>query len=325
MSKVTFVKGGLLTMIFSLFFGFSVNAFTVQQLDLEVDNDFVVGPGKTELRMNPGETSVRTMTVTNRQGMERQFTIQIEDFTSPESEADGVIKLLGEEKGPYSLRDYLNPDIRSFVLQHGDRATIQVEISIPEDATPGNLFGAVIVTDAPTDPLEIKREGEVSGGVIVRSRIASLFFVRVNGEVDEQGLMESFKTDKKIYVKPPITFTYDYKNNGTVYNNPYGVIEIKNLYGRVVENISISPYFVMPGVNRVMNKVWDREFALGRYTATLKMNLGYNNVIEEKTIVFWVLPLKTVALLIVGLFVFLVILRIIKKWFKKNFRYTGGR
>ncbi len=313
--------------IVCLFIGMNVSAFNIESLENpRIDNDFVVGPGKTEIRINPGETSVKSITVTNRYATERLFNIEIEDFTSPdEGDSSGVIKLLGEEKGPYSLRDYLKPDETSFVLQSGDRATIRVEINIPEDATPGGLYGAVIVSHESTDPLEVARENEVAGGIKLKNRIASLYFVRINGDVFENGELTSFDSDKSIYKNGPIKFDFKYKNTGSIYVNPYGVIEIKNLYGTLVEKINVLPYYVMPGAERLTTKVFDREFTMGRYKATLKLNRGYGDIIDEKTVVFWVLPIKMVAGILIGLFLLLVIIRAIRNWFKKNFEYKGGK
>lgn len=304
-----------------------VFAFKIENIEQTPNaNDFVVGPGKTEIRMDAGQTSLKNVVVTNRYGKEMRFNIKIEDLTSGRNFSEAIY-LLGEEKGPYSLRDYIKPEVMTFVLQQGDRANIPVEIKIPEDATPGGLYGAIIVTTESTDPLEKAQieEEQAKSGIVLESRIASLFFVRINGPVEENGNLKDFKADKKYYRSGPINLSYTYENTGSVYTNPYGVIEIKNLYGTVVEQISVNPYFVMPDFTRTMTKVWDREFTMGRYKATLKLNRGYGDIIDEKTVVFWVLPIKMVAGILIGLFLLLVIIRAIRKWFKKNFEYKGGK
>ena len=318
----------LVVVLFGLFFTLSpASAYRIENIaETPIANDFVVGPGKTEIKINPGESSLKNIVVTNRYGKEMKFNIKIEDLTSGSNSSE-AISLLGEEKGPYSLRDYIKPEVMSFVLQQGDRASVPVTISIPEDATPGGLYGAIIITTESTDPLEKTQieEAQARSGIVIESRIASLFFVRINGPVNEEGLLDGFSTDKKYYKSGPINFTYSFENKGSIYLNPYGVIEVKNLYGTVVEQISVNPYFVMPEFTRTMTKVWDREFTMGRYKATLKLNRGYGDIIDEKTVVFWVLPIKMVAGILIGLFLLLVIIRAIRNWFKKNFEYKGGK
>lgn len=320
------LKGGLVCAL--LFVGGSQTlAYNVESIDQTPNaNDFVVGPGKTELRIDPGQTSLKNITITNRYGKEMRFNIEIEDFTSGKNPNEAM-SLMGDEKGPYSLRDYIKPEVMSFVLQQGDRASIPVSISIPADATPGGLYGAVIVTTETTDPLEkAQLEAEqAKSGIMIKSRIASLFFVRVNGPVTEDGILSEFKVNKSVFTKGPINFSYSFKNNGSVYLNPYGIIEITNLYGTVVEQISVQPYFVMPNFDRLMSKTWDREFTMGRYKATLKLNRGYGDQVDTKTVTFWVLPWKIIAGILIGLFLLLVIIGAVRKWFKMNFEYKGGK
>lgn len=308
-----------------LFLGSNANAYSLDQpKDIPILKDYVVGPGRTEIRLDAGQTSIKSITVLNRFGKEMRFNIEIEDFTSPD-DMSGSVKLLGNERGPYSLKDYLKPDTNSFILQQGDRATIPVTISIPNDATPGGLYGSVIVTYEPTDPLDIANENDIASGIKVKSRVASLFFVRVNGDVKEEGSLSGFKSGKYWYLNGPVNLSWLYKNTGNIYNSPYGVMEIKNLYGTVVDQFSINPYFVMPSSTRIMSKTWTRDFMLGRYKATLQLNRGYGDVIDTQTVVFWVMPWKIVVGMLLGLFIILLIIRGVNRWFKKNFQYKGGK
>lgn len=305
--------------------GFNAQAITIQPLKgLDMANDFVVGPGRTVLNINPGETSIKSISLTNRFTEERRFKIEFDDFTSPDNPNDSI-KLLNGEKGPYSLKDFISVETTTFVLQPADRADVPVKISIPKNTPPGGLYGAVMITTQSTDPLEVAKENEVGGGISIAGRIASLFYVRVNGDVKEDGSLTDFSTDKMVYNSSPIKFNYVYKNSGSVFEGPSGLIEIKNLYGTTVEQIPISQYFVMPGADRLETKVWDRGFTMGRYTATIKLTRGYGSTIDQKTITFWVMPWKVVAGILIGLFLLLVIIRGIRIWFRKNFEYKGGK
>jgi hypothetical protein len=307
----------------SIAFGYTIEALP----NIEVVNDFVVGPTKTEIIINPGETSIKNITIVNRFEQQMKFALSIEDFIGTENEKDSIVSFLKDENSPYSLKDFISIDTNEVVLQHGDRANIPVTIKIPEGTQPGGLYAAVMVKYQTTDPLEEARikEMEAKSGVSFISRIASLYFVRIPGEIFEEGELLKFTADKNIYKSGPIKLDWTFKNSGNVYENPYGIIEIKNLYGTTVERFTINPYYVMPNVSRTMTKVWDREFTMGRYKATLKLNRGYGDIIDEKTVVFWVLPIKMVAGILVGLFLLLVIIRAIRKWFRKNFEYKGGK
>lgn len=288
--------GGLV--IGSGLFGLGVSAYTIEKLpNITVSNDFFVGPTENELFLDPGQKAVRQLTITSRLGREMKFVISTEDFTGSKTGETATV-LLGEEKGPYSLKDYLKPEISEFTLQHGEKMVLPIEIIIPEDAEPSGRYGAVLISAIPT-ATELEAEaGEAAAGIKVRARIASLYLVRVKGEVQENGFLREIKmTDplKKIYEKGPFSFQLAFENKGNVHLVPYGVVEIKNLLGRTVGEIELSPWFAMPESLRLRTIKWDRGFAIGRYTALAKVNRGYQDIIDEKSVTFWVLPWRIVV------------------------------
>lgn len=326
-----FFQGGLLAVAWVFLFGFGipVQAVQIEHLDnLDLINDFIVGPGKQELLLDPGQVVVKGITVTNRFEKPTKFKLELEDFQGSNSEGS-PIQLMGLLKGPYSLKDYIKPETMEFTLQPGDRATVAVQISVPKDAVPGGLYGSLIVTTE-TDETELATDPNATkSGVSIKSRIAVLYFVRVKGPVKEDGTMNVFKTDGKFYQKGPIEFTYSFKNNGSVYLNPYGYVEVKNLYGTVVERVKIDPYYVLPGSERIMKKNWDRGFMLGRYKAEIFLNRGYtsNNeekvvdVIDRQVVTFWVMPWKVVVPTLLGI----VLLIWLIVWIKKNVHINIGQ
>lgn len=303
--------------VFSTVSNYSVLAYTIEDLgDIEVEGDFTVGPGKSEIYLDPGETTVRNLLITNRLGKEAKFLLITEDFRGDPTGRASVI-LLGEEKGPYTLKDYLKPEVTEFILKHGERITLPVEIYIPEDAEPGGRYGAVLVSQ--TSELSDAETAEGAGGQVkITARIGALFFVRVKGDVEESGFLEGFQIrgPKKIfYEKGPFIFDVLFRNNGNVHLNPYGVIEIKNLAGRTIEIIEMKPWFAMPDSLRFKEVKFEKINLFGRYTATVKVNRGYSDIIDEKTVVFWVLPWKFIAM---GLGV-IVLIVLFFWWFSRTF------
>ena len=280
-----------------------VLAYEIQKLtNVSVENDFTLGPGKIEVFLDPGEEVTRSLLITNRLGKIMNFKVEIEDFEgSPTGEKAAI--LLGEEKGPYSLRDYLKPELVEFTLAHGERMVLPIEVLIPESMEPGGLYGSVLVSTFPLEEIP-EREEVVKGQVRLIARIGSLFFIRVQGEVNEDGILEKFDTadSKRFYQKGPISFSIFYRNEGNVHLNPYGIIEIKNILGGKVAEIEIEPYFAMPKSLRYREVKWERGLGLGHYNATLYLNRGYDDIIDEVKISFWILPWKII--LISGIAIF---------------------
>jgi len=280
-----------------------IYAYSIQNLiDAPVVGDFTIGPGKAEFLLDPGGEATKMLNITSRLGETTKFKIEIEDFTGSSEGTEAAI-LLGSEKGPYSLRDYIRPEISEFTLEHGQRIDLPVKISIPQDATPGGLYGAVIVRTIPAEGSVEVNETDASGKIKFVGRVASLFFVRVKGNALEEGQLEKFNTinSKKIYPNSSVLFVATYKNTGSVYLVPYGILEIRNMLSKKIDEVEIKPYFVMPNATRSKEISWQRSSAMGYYKAHLYLNRGYGNVVDEKEIGFWVIPWKivTIAILVI--------------------------
>lgn len=286
--------------------------------------DFVLGPGRTELVLSPGEKSVQEITVTNRLGREMDFKVSVEDFSGSYNTDQPVI-LLGEEEGQYSLKEYIKPAVSEFHLKHGERIIIPVEISIPQDSEPGGLYGSVLVA---TDPSEQQLE-ENKGGATLISRLGNLFFVRVKGDANESGFLKEFTLDnfkEPFYENGPISFSVLFQNEGNVHLAPSGRIEIKNILGKKVGEIDVDKFFVMPSSVRERKFEWNYKFLLGKYTATLILDKGYQQTEipdEELNVSFWVFPWKTIIPVFVGLILVLMLLKYIVSKFKIEIKKKG--
>ncbi len=296
-----------------------VFAANIEQLDkTPIAGDYVIGPGKNEISLNPGENVIKFLTVTNRYGKEMEFKIEIEDFSASNNAQEPLV-LLGQEKGPYSLKDFLHPEVSVFKLQHGDRISIPITINIPQDSQPGGLYGSIIVSAKPVIKTDFLNNSSSNGNVTIVSRLASLYFVRVNGPVKEEGNLSGFSTDKSYYSQPEIVYKTLYLNTGNIYLNPYGLLKIKNIIGTTVDEIKIDPYFVMPGSVRQKEFFTKRPVMFGRYKATLQLNRGYENIVDERSVYFWVLPWKLISLVVIVTFLIVFFSKSVIDWFKNNF------
>lgn len=257
-----------------------------------VNNDFTLGPAKIEVWLDPGASTTRNLTITNRLGREAHFFLQTEDFVGSDDGVNATV-LLGQQASPYSLKDYLQPEVMEFDLKQGEKANIPVIISLPEGLRAGGFYGAVLVNTTGT-----KKDEQSAGQIQAVGRLGALFFVRVNGPVQELGRLESFRTvgDKNIYQSGPVNFAVYYRNEGNVHLNPYGFIIVRNILGKEVATIKIDPYFAMPESLRYIERTWEKHLGLGWYRATLSLNRGYKNMIDTKTINIYILPWKIVLL-----------------------------
>lgn len=300
---------------------FSPEAFGIKTESIpnagDIIGDFVVGPGRFEAFMNPGESRTTEILVTNRTGVDRRFYLSVEDIKGSVDGSDSVV-LLGDDRGPYSIKDYISFPTNTFDLKHGQRVRVPVTISIPADAEPGGFYGSILTR---TISVPLNQE-EVPGSAVIRSplvqRIGSLFFITVPGDNIYQGQLQDFKIvpTKKWYEKGPFNFVITYENTGSSHLNPYGEIRIQNMFGEEVGFIELTPWFALPQSVRLREVTWGRDMLYGKYTATILLNRGYDDIVDEMTYTFWVIPWKFVAIGFVGLFLIFLILRTFFKTFE---------
>jgi hypothetical protein len=271
-------------------------------------NDFVVGPGRFSLEIAPGETKTVNMNISNRLGERRLFQFTTEDMTN-NTDGDSVIKLLGDEVGPYTIKDYITVPYKQFYIENNERAVVPVTISIPADAEPGGFYGSILTEVLPV--VTTSSDSDVVPTTALVSRIGTLFFVTTPGDIERSGSFLDFSTipDKKIYLEGPIDMGLVYENTGTTHITPYGDITVTNMLGDIVGQVELVPWFVMPNSVRTKEVSWNREFLFGRYTVTADIERGYEDVVDTKSLVFWVFPWKILVTVFVSVFAFFLVIR----------------
>lgn len=284
----------LIFILLTLFFPFSfVWAFNIEQTgDLKIYNDFILSPAKVELSLSSGEQTTKDIYITNRSGKTMIFSVSTEDFAGSSNGQEPII-LSGNQKSAFSLSDFLMPEIKEFELQHSQKMVLPIKVSLPLNVEPQGLYGAILIQ------AREKNNSQSNGQIFIANRLAALFFVKVEGRANEEGLLEKFQTigNRKIFFQNPIEFSLLYRNKGNIHLNPYGFFEIKDLFGSKVKQIEIEPYFIMPQSLRSREFKLENFWGAGLYTVSLFLNRGYGNIIDKDEIRFWFLPWEILVIL----------------------------
>jgi hypothetical protein len=310
MKKIFFVLS-LLLFIFSPFC-FEVKAARVEkQNDVAVRGDFDLGPTSFSVEGEPGEIVKRTLQLTNRKGFAEKFLVEVEDFEGT-GNVGQPIQLQGKESGRFGAKNWVAVELNEFILEHGERQYFDVTIRIPEKTDPGDHYASVLVSVAPKEN-EREDSQSTAPAVNIRSRVGTLFYIRVKGDTIEDGQLEEFKTDKKWYETGPVTFKTTFRNSGTVRLQPFGKIDIYNWRDKKVETIDIEPFNVLRDAVRQDIKKWENDDVLGYYKAKLVLNRGYGDIIEEAEAIFWIVSWKKLSLWSVIGVIILVLLILVRK------------
>lgn len=312
--KIIFILG----VFFILFPLFAKAEVVREKLEVEILGDFVLEPAKNEVFVDPGQISDERISITNRMGKTASFKIELEDIVGSD-DVNEQIKLLGNERGPYSLKDFVIPEVTEFTLAPGEKITIPVKVNIPMDIEPRGYYGAIIVSSSGEQNFGTGNDG-AQGTTKLVTRLGSIFLVRVNGEVIESSSLWDFKTigPKKIfYAEHPEGFEVAVKNDGTVHLVHYGEIKIKNILGKEVASMPVNAFFSLPDSTRYGEIKWPTSFSFGYYRAEINLYPGYADAKSlNNSISFVVLPWKIMIPALLAVIVLILILRFLKNNFK---------
>lgn len=211
------------------------------------------------------------------------------------------------------------------VVPKESSVVVPVQISVPADASPGGHYAAIMIGTRP--PVE---SGQLS--IKTAQIITALFFVRVAGDVVEQGDVRTFRAAHRFVTTPNMDFLLRFENTGTVHLQPQGDIRIRNMWGRERGIIPINHESnfgnVLPDSIRLFEYAWRGEPSLldfGHYTAELTLAYGTDvRKFETRTIGFWVIPVKPLAVaLVIVLAVVWFVVRSIRAYVQYMLRMSG--
>lgn len=267
-----------------------------------------VTPTLFEMSANPGQKWQSSVKVINSNPYELTVYASVVNF-APEGET-GQGKLLpvfAEVTEGTTLAEWVDITDQPIIIPPEESASVPFIVEVPEGASPGGHFAAILISTQPPVP--------EAGSLAVRTTqvVTSLFFVRIAGDVVEQGAIRSFTTREHIRNVPEANFVLRFENKGNVHIQPRGDITIYNMWGEERGKIPINhqTHFgnVLPDSIRKFEFTWsgERSFAdFGRYKAVASLGYGLGSTqFVTSTAYFWVIPLKSMLITIGAIVAFI--------------------
>lgn len=226
----------------------------------------------------------------------------VADFTANDAE-DGTPRLFQPTDGGDStgLARWISVSSEPVTIEPGQRGNVEFSINVPRDnAQPGGHYGAIVLSEAPPAG---------GGDISIASQIGALILLRVDGEISEMASVAEFGFAKKAlwYEHLPVDFFLRFENYGNTHLRPSGTLVIENWYGSKVAKIPVNDDMggVLPRSIRKFDFGWRKSvsdgtepgivrewknFAIGKYTATLVVSYGLENKLLSETRTFLVWP-----------------------------------
>lgn len=289
-------------LVLSVFLSFSFAQNTLSSQSLEVS------PPSQELTSDPGQTILARAKVRNKSADSINIKVRIEDFTA--SGETGQVALI--EKGPQSLTSWAIIEPDTFPLKPGETKEVVAKISVPKEAAGGH-YGSFVFS--------VGGGKALPGTASVAQELASLFLIRISGPVSEKLSIAQFSAPAFLEFGP-VPFTLKFTNSGNVHVKPFGLINITDIFGRVVKDVVVrGETNIFPQASRVVTVTYDEKFLFGPYKAQAVLNFGSKNEALLATTTFFVFPVRLAAAALLVLFV----LYISRKRLSKAIKALAGK
>jgi len=261
-----------------------------------------VSPTRTEARVQPGERFSYEVKLRNLVPEAVTAQMVTNDFTTKGD--DGTVAE-GDAQSPLT-RSTLKGWVQALPpvdLAPSQTKTLSLTVQVPKDAEPGGHYGVVRFS-----PLK----GGISSVNAFSSSIGSLLLLTVAGDIKELLTLSDFSVTKdgtagSLFFGDSLELRERLHNDGSVHERPEGAVEIKDWRNKSVASFPLNPLSgaVLPDSTRAFTQEWQSSSWLpGRYSATLRLSYGAETGVQhiERTLTFWVVPIKSLLVLLALLF-----------------------
>lgn len=263
--------------------------------------------------VNPGSSSTRQLTLSNKSDLPLNVAIESRGFTATDDH--GGSDFPNSKSGP---QHWFSFSPNSFQIAPHSSRVITATIKVPPDAVSGGQYASVFfIASAPPDPT-----GKVTQ-VNFSARIGTFFFMTVGGNLHSDGEVTRFST-KKFWQRAPVHFQIKIHNFGNIHIKPHSVLTIKNALGKTVEQDNDFGLYVLPGTSRKWELDTKNKLGPGYYTASLSTKITSKSKNTVKTIGFWILPWQLITSMVLTCLFGFILLKPQVKSLIASYKMKGG-
>lgn len=259
-----------------------------------------ISPLRNELTISPGKSQVLAITLMNVTGGPVLAKGSILDFQSDNSTGNPKIVTNPNQTSPASIKKFVR-SIGNVQLKAGQKATVNVPIQIPSDATPGAYYGLIEYQSVPLD-----NNGNTTGAnnkVALSAGVSSLVFVTIPGNVYEHMQLDSLhiyndvagNNEGVFFAHPPKSAGIQISNLGNAFEKPFGQVQLHNMSGKTIYsyemNGTVTRGIVLPDSSRIFKNAIQNIKSPGYYTLVANISYGSGSAILVGKKVFWYVPI----------------------------------
>lgn len=286
-----------------------------------------VSPTIFEMTANPSQRWESNLRIINNNPFELTVYAEINNFRPLGEEGAAQFLPVDDTTTPGStLAEWITVPSTAIVIPPEQTAQIPIVIELPADVPPGGHYAAILVGTRPP------ADRENASQVATAQMVSSLIFLRVTGDIIEEGSIRSFRTTQSIVETPKVDFELRFQNDGNVHLRPEGQITIFNMWGQERGRVPINQKTLFGNVMREsirsFNFSWEGEWSpvdIGRYRA--EATLAYGEDARKFTYSetsFWLIPWRALLGIILVLSVIAVLLAWLVKLYVRRMLSIAG-
>jgi hypothetical protein len=275
--------------------------------------NMVVGPARQEVTLDPGKTQNIEVRFYNQNNYPLTGIVNVADFTVTGNEGSPrIIDNPSAASPKYSGASWLSIPYNQMTIAPSDKVSVPVTITVPENAAPGGRYVAVYFQPGGQAPSAAQGSG--SG---VAPRVASLIYIKISGDIKENAVITRFNV-ADFFEYGPVKVETEILNRGDYHIRPRGIVTLSDMFGGVVDQVSISERNIFPDASLVYSNEIGEKWLFGKYKVTFSGTYGGGKVLETSTYV-WVLPLRIITVIVLAITILWLIIRKLVNSSKKQF------
>jgi len=277
----------------------------------------VVAPARQTIQINPGETESSMIKFFNQGDTSVSGNIKAVDFIVENNEGSPILLEDITTLSRFSAASWIKLPYEKATITPNDKLQIPFKIEAPQNARPGGRYVAIYfeaVGQIPSIPeLKATKTGILSTG----SRIVGLVYIRVNGPITENAIVEKFDVPRFIEYGP-VDIQAEILNRSDYHITPKGQITLSNWFGKTIDQKVLEEKNIFPDASRVYNAKLGGKILIGKYKVQLISGFGKQGKTLTSTASFWAFPVRIALIIILTITIITLLTILIWKKLKKR-------
>jgi len=274
----------------------------------------VVAPARQEISVDPGEKASVVLRFFNQSKVPMTGLIKVADFIVDDKIGTPRFLEDANQSSPrFSASQWINLPFDKMTIEPDNKITVAASIDIPKGARPGGRYAAIYFE--PSGELSsAPKDNSGKAEMVISSRIAGLLYIRVNGPIQEQGLVSRLFAPS-FYEYGPVSVEAEILNRGDYHINPNGSITLTDMFGNRVDEQKLTRLNIFPDATRAYTAALGKKWLVGRFKLQLAATYGEKGQVLSRSIEVWVLPWRVGIIIVLSL----IIIFLMGRWLYRNF------